>query len=274
MPFTICQHPSCGKEFWVKPSYVCAKYCSMVCYRTRAGIEMLTLICENPLCQQPFSVVASLYYRKHCSKPCYTASHHVELVCQNSACGRSFSVTTHRQKQAARYYSHACYSTANTRNIAERFWEKVLISPDGCWLWQGYKDKNGYGVFAVRKKVRAYAHHMAYELTHGPVPQGIFVCHDCPGGDNPACVRPDHMFLGTPKDNTQDAMTKGKMTLGFLHNPPQGELNGHARFSNNDVLYIRSLEGQESARVVAQRFDTIPAVIYQMWKRVSWKHLP
>lgn len=92
------------------------------------------------------------------------------------------------------------------RSIEERFWAKVARS-DGCWLWLAAKDGCGYGHFYPESRKLMKAHRMAWELLKGSIPDCLCVLHHC---DNPSCVNPDHLFLGTKKDNTQDAIAKGR----------------------------------------------------------------
>jgi hypothetical protein len=85
--------------------------------------------------------------------------------------------------------------------LIERFWSKV-DKTENCWEWTGALTPNGYGRLAHEG-----AHRVAYRLTYGDFDQGLFVCHRC---DNPKCVRPDHLFLGTQFDNMRDCSTKGR----------------------------------------------------------------
>lgn len=100
-----------------------------------------------------------------------------------------------------------------------RFWRYVNKTPgEGCWLWLGAGDGYGYGAFGVSRPRRVVkAHRYAWELEHGPVPHGLCVLHNCPGGDNTRCVRPSHMFLGTRDTNNKDKVQKGGQVRGETH---------------------------------------------------------
>jgi HNH endonuclease len=89
-------------------------------------------------------------------------------------------------------------------------WSRVEKTEDGCWNWTAGKGTRGYGHVRIRGKTRA-AHRLSYELATGPIPCGMFVCHRC---DNPSCVNPEHLFLGTDADNMADKTAKGRQTKG------------------------------------------------------------
>ena len=103
------------------------------------------------------------------------------------------------------------------RPLSERFWEKVQIgSSDECWPFMGSIDEHGRGQIANEEGRLEKAHRVAYMLVKGPIPDGLLVCHSC---DNPPCCNPDHHWLGTHKDNSQDAEQKGRL---YHHWPRYG----------------------------------------------------
>jgi len=98
--------------------------------------------------------------------------------------------------------------------MVKKLRDRCKVTSTGCWEFQGYKDEKGYGKIRVGKRIRR-AHRYSYELAKGPIPKGMYVCHKC---DNPSCCNPDHLFLGTPKGNTQDMIRKDRAYFYFQHN--------------------------------------------------------
>ncbi len=114
------------------------------------------------------------------------------------------------------------------RTLAERFYDYAMPEPNsGCWLWLGSWDRRKYGQLRVDGRLR-YASHVSLGLAGTPVPAGMSACHHC---DNPPCVNPGHLFIGTQKDNTRDMMAKGRSKPPPLAKPGQGRkllcLRGH-----------------------------------------------
>jgi len=145
-------------------------------------------------------------------------------------------------------------------NPEERFQQYVQRSP-GCWEWQGPKwgSNKAYGQCSWFGKP-TNAHRVAYLLYVGAIPRGMSVCHHC---DNPACVRPDHLFLGTPKDNTHDAMRKGRLTKPPLRVPGH-RYEAKTTFADRASIHRLHAEGV-ALREIARRFGvTHGAVRYHL----------
>lgn len=94
--------------------------------------------------------------------------------------------------------------------VEERLMSKVSVGADDCWRWTGSKFQSGYGMIIVSGKQRR-AHRVMFEVINGPMPSGMIVCHKC---DEPSCVNPNHLFLGTNADNSSDMVGKGRQARG------------------------------------------------------------
>jgi hypothetical protein len=143
--------------------------------------------------------------------------------------------------------------------LAERFWSFVRKGKVGCWNWIGSLDKLGYGKFGQV----GLAHRASWMLNRGKIPNGLLVCHKC---DNPSCVRPSHLFLGTDADNVKDRDKKGRQA--------KGRRLPNAKLSKRLVRYVRS----ESERGVSRKSLSLelgisPSVISNIVHRKAWCHV-
>lgn len=153
-----------------------------------------------------------------------------------------------------------------------RFWEKVEKG-HSCWTWAGPKHSSGYGKHSVTRKT-ILAHRFSYELHFGKIPQGMLVCHHC---DNTSCVRPDYLFLGTPNDNMQDKVRKGRQAKGkqLNHSPGrfQGERNPNAKLTAAQVAAIREEydNGGTSYRLLGIKYGISKEMIAFIIRRANWR---
>jgi hypothetical protein len=157
------------------------------------------------------------------------------------------------------------------RPVIDRFNEKYTPEPNsGCWLWEGsYHSTSGYGVMRIGSDVdgtarMVLAHRLSFEIFRGSIGENKFVCHKC---DNIICVNPDHLFMGTPSDNTSDMMKKGRNRY-VAH---AGERNGCSKLTNEQVVQIRS--DHRVLRLVAAEYGISKTVVSQIKRRKKWKHL-
>ncbi len=146
-----------------------------------------------------------------------------------------------------------------TAEPLEQRFLKYVEKSSGCWIWIGYRHDKGYGLLSCKingKKRPVRAHRIAYELYKGPIPAGMKVLHSC---DNPPCVKPDHLFLGSNRDNSEDMSKKGRTAR---------------KLRPVDVLEILEELGRNaSAYLLAARFKVSPQTIYAISRRETWKHL-
>jgi len=166
----------------------------------------------------------------------------------------------------------------DTRTVERRFWDRVDKSA-GCWIWTGYRYPSGYGQFPRAPGDPWRAHRFAWVLTYGDIPDGVFVCHRC---DNPPCVRPDHLFLGTADDNSRDMRAKGRGRAGITHvgnrgwssrnrDLLSGAGNPAAKLSTGQVDQIRARRSAgELLSTLAREFGVSETTISRAGRGKSW----
>jgi hypothetical protein len=189
----------------------------------------------------------------------------MERICVE--CGRGFNCAPSIvRKGKGRFCSRACVRVAGADRIqptplVDRFWPKVKKTK-GCWLWMSCRNRQGYGQINVGNKKRVEAHRVAYELTYGPIPDGKVVRHKC---DNPRCCRPDHLLLGTYRDNAQDAIERGQM--------PSGERHGNAYLTAEKVNQIRNRVASGEKQIeLADSFGVSKMTINDIIRGRTWRH--
>ncbi len=144
------------------------------------------------------------------------------------------------------------------------FWANVAKGDDGsCWPWTGTRIPKGYGYFSLGGKKRR-AHRLAWVFSSGPIPTGLHVLHRC---DNPPCVNPAHLFLGTNRQNVDDMLVKGRSPRS------PGVRNGRATITESAVREIRDAAAHgESQRTIARRLRITDSLVSMIVLQKIWKH--
>ena len=176
-------------------------------------------------------------------------------------------------------------------HIQRLFWAKVKKT-DNCWEWTAATWGKGYGVYRHKNKSRS-AHRLSYEIANGPIPEGLLVLHKC---DNPKCVRPDHLWLGTHADNMADCVRKGRNAKGerqrlavlgrvpsgethWTHRDPnkvpRGEQSGKTPLKERQVREMRDryAQGGVLMRELAAEYGISLAGVHKIIHRLNWAHI-
>jgi len=149
----------------------------------------------------------------------------------------------------------------------ERFMDKTHFVPEsGCWIFAGHWQSSGHASLSFAGR-RQMAHRVAYQMTYGPIPDGLCVCHRC---DTPSCINPSHLFLGTKAENNYDMARKGRRK-GIV--AVCGARQGHAKLSEADVARIRSMAGIIPEREMAAALGISKGTVSNIVRRKSWRHV-
>lgn len=148
-------------------------------------------------------------------------------------------------------------------DILDRFIKHVATDDNGCLIWVGSKTTDGYGALFIRRK-QYRAHRISFQLFLGSIPEGLKVCHHC---DNPICVHPDHLFLGTDADNIHDMYSKGRGQVGEKHH--------NAKLTEEDVKEMREKIASEELTQykAAQIYGVDTGLVNGIVHRKYWKHI-
>jgi hypothetical protein len=147
----------------------------------------------------------------------------------------------------------------------DRFLEKVnKNATNGCWEWTSAFQLKGYGMFWFQNK-HTHAHRISWLLTNGEIPKGLSVCHRC---DNRKCVNPDHLFLGTQKDNIQDCVKKGRAIRSNGNNHYCHKLKEE---NIHEIVYM--FHNGYSSKKIAKIFNVSPSTIRKVVNNKTWKHV-
>ena len=186
-------------------------------------------------------------------KPCLNCGNPVKKT-TNTTCSKRCSNLIKWQKKRGDIKEHLKKKIIN-------YSEKCDVS--GCWNWKMAKNSRGYAEISHNAK-KERANRISYQAFKGEVPSHLFICHTC---DNPACVNPDHLYIGTHQNNVDDKLKRNKQ--------PRGEEIKLAKLTEKDILKIRELWEKRymSQQKIADQFGVIQTTISRIVLRQTWKHI-
>lgn len=206
-------------------------------------------------------------------------------VCEK--CGNKFNWSRSKFQTIPKFCSRKCkghtgFRPGSTLFISEmtneqkferlkKSFEKHVIRQEGCWSWKGPIDKGGYSVMSCRPEIGSNKGHKAsWLIYHGEIPKYMYICHKC---DNPICTNPDHLWIGTSKQNNDDKISKGRARYIL---PPHkiGSENGSSKLTEDQVKQIKMLiSSGRSCYGIGKEFNVSKTTILRIKNGKNWGHV-
>lgn len=200
----------------------------------------------------------------------YAGCHGVDKECSVEGCNKKVDAKGLCSKHYIRLKKNGTTEDVigSHSPLKERFF-RLVDKSSNCWIWAGKSiNKKGYGQIQIggAGSKRISVHRLSYELHHGEIPSGLVVMHKC---DNPSCVNPDHLELGTQSKNIKDAIDRGRK----ISTPPHkfGEAHGASKLTEENVIEIRS--SLEETKKLALKFGVSKSSIERVRNRKTWSHI-
>lgn len=189
------------------------------------------------------------------------------LTCSVDGCDRPYSCQGFCAAHYSAYHRSQDFQPAPTPSAKDRLFSGIEKRANGCWIWtKALGGGDGRGVIYYNGR-QQYAHRVSWILFRGTIPDGLYVCHRC---DEPRCINPDHLFLGTQTDNMRDCSEKGRVNKKGV----PGEHNGGSKLTAESVRHIRCLLSDgHTRREIAEMFSVCVSTIGHIATGRTWKCL-
>lgn len=224
-------------------------------------VERVCIVCGSIFAAWPYSIKKG--QAKYCSRTCFH-KRNKKQTCSVPGCNKPATSLGMCKKHYTRFsrYGHTDKQSFQGESLEKKLSRFTVNEKTNCWEWTGNKSNSGYGTFAHEGK-KLYAHRESFKFHNGPIKKCLYVLHKC---DNKLCMNPDHLFVGSAKDNSEDMMKKGRQAKGADRQP---------KLTKSQVLELRTLSESRklSAPALARKFSVSLPTVHSILAKKTWKHI-